>query len=299
LGVGNPQILTKLDQQRWADLFQHPVAGMQSSDNMIRTIATMQQVYGPYAQRAVAQISKGLPPEVTGLAQLVLPSNSPARTDIITAKRMANAAYAGRQALDKAVPNGLSATIDQTVATEMADFNSTVRGFGSSAATATIMQYVQTYARQLVAEGTKPEDAGKQAVQDIIDCRYQYNDGYRVPAGIDLGSIWRGTGVAVDKITPENIEPYGEAARGISIEFHKSLSPGVLRANGSWITMPDDSGLALTWGPSTGYILARDANKHPIKYTWAQLLALSNQSHNVEIPPPPPYLPGQPQAGLR
>lgn len=272
LGVSNPQVLTAAQKTSIMNSFSHPAPAqtgqppVQTSDNMIGVLQNLQQTYGPYYPQVFGALSKDLPPEVVGLDWT--------KDDPAVAARMANAVNTGRTALDKILPTGASAPLDQAVSSGLSDFNATVKGFGGSALTSKMGQAVGLYARQLVAEGVDPGQAGEQAVQDVIGKNYTFQDGYRVPTGINSAAVGLGVTAATNNLSAANVEPYAAPSQGVSVADRQTLGRDVLKNNGAWITLPNDGGLALTWGPSTGYIQARDAKGAPIQYTWPQLTAL-------------------------
>lgn len=237
------------------------------AQQMIQTIATLQQRFGSFYPQVMGQLVKaGLPSDAFALDWV--------KDDPVTASRMANAVNTGRDTLAKLVPD--AGDVNKNVLAAMADFNGTTHGFGGSQVQAGIVQAAQLYAYQLVSEGVDPTTAASQAVHDLANKHYNFQDGYRVPQGIDAGVVSSGASAFLDGLSDKNIEPYGAADPGATVEDRRRMAANVLKSQGVWTTLPDDSGLALTWPASTGYLQARDANNRPIRFSWAQLSAMAN-----------------------
>lgn len=291
LGVAQPQVLTSAQGRFWVNRFQNPTDQSgnpipRNADTMIGTLRDMQGLLGSYYPQALAQISKGLPPDVSLLDWTKDDKDG-------VAARAANAVNTGRQALDKAIPSGQGAQLDQEIQSGLSDFNASVKGFGGSAFTSKMGQAVGLYARQLMAEGMGAPEAATQAVHDIVGKNYTFEDTYRVPTGIDANGVAKGASALRNSLPADALEPYAQAGKGVPLSQRQTLSQNILRSQGVWLTLPNDSGLYLAWPAQSGYLGAKDAQGHPITYSWPELIAAGSRLGAQPAPP------GLPQLGLR
>lgn len=277
LGVNAPKVLSSGQASALVQQFNNPQNPDKRADNMLQIIGGMEQRYGQYFPQAMTELHKaGLPVEAVALAQV--------KDDPAVRGRMAMAVNAGRETLKKAV--GETTDIDKSLQGALGNFNKTLIGYPDGAKiSATQAQAVQLYAYQLSLEGEK--NPGPRAVQDIIGKHYTFADTYRVPTGVDPDLVGTGASTIRGALRPEAlaVPPGGTFAPGTTDQTKRDLTSKILKSQGVWVTLPDDSGLALRWPQSAGFAAARDSHGKPITYNWAQLRAASPRS-DVKLPAP-------------
>jgi len=283
LGVAQPQVLANGQKQAIIANFTNPPDPAQRAQNMLTALGGLQAKYGKYYPQVMAELAKGgkMPAEVTGLDWV--------RQDPGVGARMANAVNTGKSALAKLVPD--TGDVDKAVVQGLAGFNGTLRGFDGSQIASQMVQATQLYAYQLVAEGTDPATAASQAVNDIVGKNFHVQDTYRVPSYLNAGSVARGVSLATQNLHAVNLEPYA-GATGVSVGDRQKMSESILKSQGVWLTLPDNSGVALAWPAQTGYLQARTSKGQPIQYTWAQLSSMEKGQpipiNTIQDQPPPP-----------
>jgi len=269
LGAPIPTILPKSAITSIVSQFNNPPDPAKKAETMIGVIGSLERKFGAYYPQVMGQLIKGgLPADAIALDWV--------KDDPVVAARMANAVNTGLSGLTKLVSD--PADVDKAVRSGLSDFNASTHGFGGSQVSSQMFQSTQLYAYQLVAEGVDPDTAAKQAVSDMVGKHFTFQDGYRVPTGVDPGTVSDGAAAALNAIDAKNLEPYGPADPGATLEDRQRMSASILKSQGEWVTLPDNSGLALVWPAQTGYLQARTLDKKPIRFTWAQLNAMSHSA---------------------
>jgi hypothetical protein len=278
MGVAVPSVLTNSQKQLILGSFSTPPEGMSKAQNTLNMLNQLQRTYGQYYPQAMGELSKGgkLPADVTGLDWVK-------GGDPVVANRMSDAVNTGRETLSKLIPDGGN-QLKKKVIEGLSDFNSTLKGPGGSDVASQMAQSVMLYAMKLKAEGGSAitvEQAATQAVKDIIGGNFHMADTYRVPANIDPGAIGHGVNVIQRGLAPSNVEPF-VGAKGVTFQDRQKASASILKDQGVWLTLPDNSGLYLAWPAQTGYARARTPAGQPIQYSWAQLQAASKAPLSYE-----------------
>ena len=121
--------------------------------------------------------------------------------------------------------------------------------------------------------GDDMDDAVSKAVQAVGGDRYSYRDSYRVPVTLDADKVAYGARLALRDV-----------ALGDSLTTPRAMSlpqgyvdesfAATVRREGTWVTMPDESGLQL-------FVLGRpviDKDGKPIVKTWDELTAVGGDA---------------------
>lgn len=261
MGVTAPKVLTEGQAKGIVQQFNNPENPEKRADNALGIIGGLEQQYGKYFPQVMAELQKaGMPTEATVLAQV--------KDDPTVSFRMVNAINAGRSNLRKIAPQ--AEQIDKDVVTGLSAFSRTLAGqSGSSKIAAQQVEGAQLYAYQLASEGEA--NPGQRAVQDIIGKRYQFQNSYRVPAGIDAAQVSDGATLTLRNLPNSAIMAEGSLDPKLTPETRQTLSAQILKGRGVWLTMPDDSGLYLAYPQETGFVPGRRADGKMLSFTWSQL----------------------------
>lgn len=261
MGVTAPKVLTEGQAKGIVQQFNNPENPEKRADNALGIIGGLEQQYGKYFPQVMAELQKaGMPTEATVLAQV--------KDDPTVSFRMVNAINAGRSNLRKIAPQ--AEQIDKDVVTGLSAFSRTLAGqSGSSKIAAQQAEAAQLYAYQLASEGEA--NPGQRAVQDIIGKRYQFQNSYRVPAGIDAAQVSDGATLTLRDLPNSAIMAEGSLDPKLTPETRQTLSAQILKGRGVWLTMPDDSGLYLAYPQETGFVPGRRADGKMLSFTWSQL----------------------------
>jgi hypothetical protein len=270
IGTTKPRILDEAQTNAIVGQFQSAADPANRAATMVGTISALESRFGQYYPQVMAELQKGgLPSEALALAQV--------QHDPPVAARMAQAVNTGREQLRKVAPNPKQ--IDKAVTAGLADFNATLVGnVDGSKISALQAEAAQLYGYQLAFEGKDPDEAGAQAVADIIGKHYQFSDTYRVPVGIPLGDVETAANEIQNALTPEKVFPEGSGDKTMNEATRRDLAARTLRNNGVWATLPDDSGLQLLYPAEAGFVPARDANGNWMRFTWGELVGQSGDT---------------------
>lgn len=266
MGVVAPKILAKPQVTGIVQMFNNPQDPEKRGQHMTGIIAGLEQTYGPMFPQVMGELEKaGLPSEAIALATV---KDQPAVSD-----RMARAINAGRDNLRKIVPGATE--VDKGVAQPMSQFDRTLLGqTGAAKVSADFRSAVQLYAYQLVQEGSTESDAAQQAAKDVIAGRYTFADTYRVPSGVNADAVAGETRHLQNTIDPAKISPLGSLIDPkLDEKTRRDMTAKMLRRNGVWATLPDDSGLMLLWPQQNGFAPVLDNAGKPLAFPWATLTA--------------------------
>jgi hypothetical protein len=94
------------------------------------------------------------------------------------------------------------------------------------------------------------DEAVRGAAEAIINSRYEFRDGYRIPkpsVGGDsaIARIDQMMADTVASLAPELVDPPGSAL-GVDEATRRAGYLEAVRNRGQWVTLPDESGLVLT-----------------------------------------------------
>lgn len=273
LGVQAPRLLSDSEANSYVGMFANPQDKNRPADGMNATIDGLAARYGTYFPQVMGELQrKGMPPEAASL-YAVRGMGVPAvrmATAINSMSKMGKDINEGRSAFFANAPGNSDIRKDiPGVMGHLADSNE--GNPEGPASTAAMTNAVSLYARQLAYEGVPTAKAAQMAHDDLIGSRYNFVDSYRVPKGIDQSMISAGAGFIKSSLVPANMEPYANAAPGVSVDDRKAMTARILQSQGRWITRSDDKGLSLVWPQGTGYLPALDAKGNPISMSWAAL----------------------------
>lgn len=284
LGVNNPRILSNGQVQQIVSAFSNPPDPTKRADFMNTQINQLAQTYGDYFPQVMKELqAKGMPPEASALYAVRGMGVQSVRmaTAITSMSHMGKDINAGRDAYFKGAPN--NGEIGKAIPGVMSDYAGTLVGNPDGPQTLQTTNYaVALYARQLAYEGvTDPNKAAQQAHDDLLGSRYSFVDNYRVPRGVDSALIQSGANAVKASLPASNLEPYANAAPGVSVDDRRAMSAKILSGQGVWLTRSDDKGLYLAWPQKSGYMPAIDAKGRPLSFSWAALQAAGHKPSTV------------------
>jgi len=135
-------------------------------------------------------------------------------------------------------------------------------------------------------------DAAKQAAEDVIHFKYDYRDGFRIPArdpvnpaGVPSDQIQLGAAVAkqnlggsvggMDLAVKPHIDTFGAAYTPAQLASETADA----KRNGRWATNNDESGLWFVYG---GQVVLKPDGQ-PLQLNWKQLGDLGKRSIGSDI----------------
>jgi hypothetical protein len=139
--------------------------------------------------------------------------------------------------------------------------------------------------------GMDAADAAKQATNDVLNFKYDYRDGYRIPAkehsnpaGVPSDDIQAGAAIArahlgetvagVDLAVKPAIDTFGSAYTPEQLASETADA----KRNGRWTTNGDESGLWFTYG---GQVVKRPDGKD-LQLTWKELADLARSGGQAQ-----------------
>lgn len=296
------RVLTKADADAIGKAYNDQVAGGQKSVDVVRGIAVQ---WGDQWPQVIGELNEQLPGPTMVIASMVRPDGSIRPGQMRAAEQLAEAAEAGKPALEGAMLEETAKTIKDTLEDAhgsflgmrtstgaggtLQDFWRTLRAQPQGDATgtfATVKESVHLLALSYAAQGDTAEKAVERAVEDIIGKSYGFSDGgtFRVPVEYSLDAVERGAARALDNFDAAAVD-LPDSAAGLPDEDTRAAYRSQIRANGFWVTNEDETGLALFDEQGA----AVTAGGEPVRLTWEQL---------QESGAPMPWLPRLMMPGL-
>ena len=165
------------------------------------------------------------------------------------------------------------ADVRVTVRGKLEDMLLTVRAQGDLSMDAALVDSATRLTMTYMQRGDDMDDAVSKAVQAVGGDRYSYRDSYRVPVTLDA-----------DKVAYGARRTLRDVALGDTLTTPRAVSlpqgyvdesfAATVRREGTWVTMPDESGLQL-------FVLGRpvrDKDGKPIVKTWDELTAVGGDA---------------------
>jgi hypothetical protein len=231
-----------------------------------RLIQMQAEIWGQHWPDVYAQIAKDIGPTARVIANI---------KDTPAAALLSLHAGTKTEEMKKALPAPDVKIIEDTIDERMIPARDSLVGWTS--------QGLRTFndwnegARRLAllyaGQGTKPADAAKRAVADVFDNHWEVRGTVRYPKmpGVDPRVAERGMARVLSEAGKLAIMvPPGEAAT-LGKDYVSKQLANAMRDFGFWITLGDDSGVALWMKGNNGPQLVQGANGQAITYTWKQL----------------------------
>ncbi|MCS3423445.1 hypothetical protein M2403_002046 [Rahnella sp. BIGb0603] len=244
-----------------------------SKEQSVTAIQNVAGQFGSYADQVMQQVQKKAGPAL----QVVMATGNP---------RSANALWQNRNVktadLKEAINTnnkGSSDNADTEWAGQSSDFASTMvhqpGGVG-------VWNNFNEQGRRLtylnIQKGMSPNDAAKQAYQDVLGSQYQTQGSWRLPVkyGLDLSDVRDGASHYLDNIQADQIMALqGDPRLGDEVNRQQSLSR--IKDSADWVTNADETGLLLTLNG----LVVNDKNGNPITQNFNDLSKLGQQNRGI------------------
>jgi len=129
----------------------------------------------------------------------------------------------------------------------MAEFRSTLAGqVGGERTFSTLYNEAERLAYAYMRQGKGPRDAVELAKKALIDDKYTLQGTYRVPKAYDADLIEAGTERAIESLDPMTLN--FRTPDGVPEDFAAGRVKAAIEKDGYWVTLPDESGVALYYG---------------------------------------------------
>jgi hypothetical protein len=235
LGAPEPKLLSSKQAAGIADAFQSTADG---GNNSAQLIDELQQQWGKYWPTVFKQMKDKLPG-----AALVIGTG----VDPQTSAMLARIAPLKTEELKKGLLSTDTKDAKDTLNDEMADFRLTLAGqVGGERTFATLYGEAERLAYAYMAQGKSPKDAVSQVTKSLVDDKYTLQGTYRVPKSFDADIVEAGTERAIETLDPSSLR--FAVPKGIDEAFAKERVKAAISKDGYWVTLPDESGLALYYG---------------------------------------------------
>lgn len=169
--------------------------------------------------------------------------------------------------------NVKEADVRVTVRGKLEDMLATVRAQGDLSMDAALVDSATRLTLTYMQRGDDMDDAVSKAVQAVGGDRYSYRDSYRIPVTLDADKVAYGARRALRDVA---LGDTLTTPRAVSLPqgYVDESFAATVRREGTWVTMPDESGLQL-------FALGRpvrDKDGKPIVKTWDELTAVGGDA---------------------
>lgn len=254
LGVANPRLLSNAQAASIAARFKNTEDGGSNSAGLI---ADLQAQWGKHWPTVFKQLQNELP----GSAMVIGTG-----LDGNTAARMARISGLSDQELKRGLPTDAPSAVREALNKQMVDFRNTLSGqVGGDRTFATMYKEGERLMYSYIAEGVSTEDAAARVKKSFIDDKYTIRGTWRAPINLDADLVERGASLIQDSIDPSQLQ--FAVPSGVSAEFANERVKSAIQKDGQWVTLPDESGLALYYGGEA--VLGKDGL--PITRSWDEL----------------------------
>lgn len=254
LGIQEPKLLTEWQAAAIASRFSDTSEG---GENAAKLIEGLRYQWGNSWPAVYQQLQNKLPP-----AALVIGSG----VDPQTAETLARIASVKTADLKVGLDSIDTKTAKEALGDAMAEFRNTLAGqVGGERTFSTLYSEAERLAYAYMGQGKSPKDAVQQATKALIDDKYTLKDTYRVPRNYDAALVDDGAAWVADSVEAEMLQY--QVKPGVGKEFAKGYITSNIGHSGYWVTLPDESGLALYVNGSA--LLDKDGQ--PITRTFEEL----------------------------
>lgn len=258
LGVLNPKLLSNAQASSIAAQFASTADG---GANSARLISSLQEQWGKNWPLVFKQLQNDLP----GSAMMIGTG-----LDENTASRLARISPLKDEELKRGLDTAEVKSARDTLNVELAEFRNTLAGqVGGDRTFATMYKEAERLALSYMGEGVSARDAASRAVKSFVNDRYSVRGTWRAPISLDADMIERGAELTQEAIDPGQLQ--FTVPPGVSEEFARDRVRAAIQKDGQWVTLPDESGLALYYGGEA--VLDREGL--PITRSWEELTGLA------------------------
>lgn len=254
LGVMNPKLLSNQQAAQIAARFQMTEDG---GSNSAQLITELQNTWGKNWPVVFKQLQNDLP----GAAMVIGTG-----VDDNTAARLARISSLKNDDLKRGLDPAASKDVRDSLNSGFAEFRQTLAGqVGGDRTFSTLYKEAERLAYSYMAEGVSASDAAERARKAMVDDKYTIRGTWRAPINLDADLVERGASLIQQSIDPTELQ--FTVPQGVSEDFAKERVKAAIQSDGQWVTLPDESGLALYYGGQA--VLDRSGN--PVTRSWADL----------------------------
>lgn len=135
-----------------------------------------------------------------------------------------------------------------------------------------IMDQAEKSALAYRVAGKSPADAAKQAYQETMGWKYDFESTYRIPNDQAPKDVRAGAQATMAALDTKGLQIMAAPGVPMTPEKRAELSADAIKANGLWITNGDETGLRLmVQGRDGAMAQVRDQNGAPFERTWSAL----------------------------
>lgn len=267
LGIAEPQILSKAQEDQLASQIENLAV---SGRDVAQGVQSLYAQYGDYGPTVAAQMAKR-----TGGLMNVLGSG----IDQTTAALLVEA-HRNKAELKKTLSDDKTKNLDDTVRDTMRDYAHSLEGVPNG------MNVLSNYQEQVSALamlrmskfGENQKEAVKKAYDSLVTSQYTFQDGYRVPVGLDAKVIARQAQRTVQTLSGDQVSLLPSAGVG-NPEDRMAAQLAAIRSSGRWVTVSQpgrdgkqEEGLALMVPTPGGYSPVPDRFGKPLFKSFAEML---------------------------
>ncbi|MBA1234791.1 hypothetical protein G7Z98_09520 [Pseudomonas stutzeri] len=256
LGATEPKLLTSRQAANIASAFENAEDG---GSNAAQIIEGLQQQWGKNWPTVFRQLQDRLPG-----AALVIGTG----VDPQTSATLARIAPLKTEELKKGLDGSETRDAKDALNEGMAEFRNTLAGqVGGERTFSTLYSEAERLAYAYMGQGKSAKDAVSLVKKSLIDDKYTLLGTYRVPKVYDADLIEAGTEHAIDSLDASTLN--FRTPPGVSEEFAAGRIKAAIEKDGYWVTLPDESGVALYYGGEA--VLDKAGN--PVSRTFDDLAA--------------------------
>lgn len=235
LGAPEPRLLSEKQAAGIAAAFENTADG---GSNSAQIIEELQQQWGKHWPTVYKQLQDKLPGAALVIGTGVDPQTSAMLARIAPLKT--NELKAGLDSIE-------ASDAKKVLAEEMTDFRLTLAGqVGGERTFSTLYSEAERLAYAYMSQGKSAKDAVSLVKKSLIDDKYTLAGTYRVPKSFDADMVEAGTERAIESLDPSTLR--FAVPKGVDEAFARDRVKAAISKDGYWVTLPDESGLALYYG---------------------------------------------------
>ncbi len=235
LGAPEPRLLSEKQAAGIAAAFENTADG---GNNSAQIIEELQQQWGKHWPTVYKQLQDKLPG-----AALVIGTG----VDPQTSAMLARIAPLKTSELKAGLDSIEASDAKKVLAEEMTDFRMTLAGqVGGERTFSTLYSEAERLAYAYMSQGKSAKDAVSLVKKSLIDDKYTLAGTYRVPKSFDADMVEAGTERAIESLDPSTLR--FAVPKGVDEAFARDRVKAAISKDGYWVTLPDESGLALYYG---------------------------------------------------
>lgn len=228
-------------------------------------LQAQESLWGPYWPQVYQQVAKELGPTARVVANL---------RDTPAAALLSMNAGMKTEELRKPLGSGKANEVDDFVMVELEPLRESLVGW-TTGGSSTFNDYLDAAKRNAYvyqAQGAEPVAAARRAVDELVFEQYTFHQTTRIPTTVDAQMASLGMRRILqnaDTLKPRIPEA---EAKMLGPDFTGKQLAAALKNKGFFVTLGDDSGVALFMEGNNGARAVEGADGRPITFTWKQLI---------------------------